>query len=112
VIEELMQPAVFKRAGGWIKYLNSNLDASVGAKYIKIQKGEKEASQTVMVRFMVNDRGVVMNAEVVNKKEVHSKLADEALRVVASSPPWIPATIYGEITVYWQTQPIVFQANK
>jgi hypothetical protein len=112
VIEELMQPAVFKRAGGWIKYLNSSLDGSVGAKYIKIPKGEKEAIQTVMVRFMVNERGIVMNAEVINKKEVHSKLADEALRVVTSSPPWTPAMIYGEKTIYWQTQPISFQATK
>ncbi len=45
-----------------------------------------------MVRFMVNERGVVINAEVLNKKEVHSKLADEALRVIASSPPWAAAT--------------------
>jgi len=112
VIEELMQPAVFKRAGGWLKYLTSNLDAALGAKYVKIPKGEKEATQTVMVRFMVNDRGAVMNAEVLNKKEVHSKLAEEALRVVASSPPWAPATVYGEKTVYWQTQPISFQATK
>lgn len=112
MIEELMQPAVFQRAGGWIKYLNSSLDGSVGAKYIKIPKGEKEATQTVMVRFMVNERGIVMNAEVINKKEVHSKLADEALRVVTSSPPWTPAMIYGEKTIYWQTQPISFQATK
>ena len=112
VIEEIMQPATFKRTGGWLKYLNSNLDGSVGAKYVKIPRGEKEATQTVMIRFMVNERGMVMNAEVLNKKEVHSKLAEEALRVVTSSPLWAPATIYGEKSIYWQTQPISFQVSK
>ncbi len=111
-IEELLQPAVFKRAGGWLKYLTSNIDGALGGKYIKIPKGEKEAEQSVMVRFMVNERGVVMNAEVLNKKKVHSKLADEALRVIASSPPWAAATIYGVKTIFWQKQEITFQASK
>ena len=111
-VDELLQPAVFKRAGGWLNYLTNNIDGSLGAKYIKIPKGEKEASQSVMVRFMVNERGVVINAEVLNKKEVHSKLAEEALRVVTSSPPWTPAMIYGEKIIYWQKQEITFQASK
>lgn len=112
VVEEIFQPAVFKRSGGWLKYLGSNIDASLGAKYIKISKGEKEATQSVMVRFMVNERGIVMNAEVLNKKEVHPRLAEEVLRVVASSPLWTPATIYGERTIFWQKQEITFQASK
>ena len=111
-IEELLQPATFKRSGGWLKYLTSNIDGSLGGKYIKIPKGEKEAAQSVMVRFMVNERGMVMNAEVLNKKEVHSRLAEEALRVITSSPPWTPATIYGEKTIFWQKQEITFQASK
>jgi len=111
-IEELTQAAIFRRTGGWSKYLSSNIDASLGAKYIKIPRGENEAMQTVMVRFMVNERGSVMNTEVLNKKEVHPKLAEEALRVVTSSPLWTPATIYGEKTIYWQKQEITFQASK
>lgn len=110
--EELFQPATFKRTGGWAKYLSSNVDASLGAKYVKIPRGENEAKQTVLVRFMVNERGAVVNAEVTNKKEVHSKLAEEALRVVTGSPPWTPATIYGQRTIYWQIQPVTFQATK
>lgn len=111
-LEELLQPAVFKRTGGWLNYLTNNIDGSIGAKYIKIPKGEKQASQSVMVRFMVNERGVVINAGVLNKNEVHSKLAEEALRVVTSSPPWTPAILYGEKIIYWQKQEITFQASK
>jgi hypothetical protein len=110
--EELFQPPTFKRADGWENYLSSNVDASIGAKYIKIPRGENEARQTVNVRFMVNEKGAVVNVEVINKKEVHAKLAEEALRVVSSSPVWIPAMIYGQRTIYWQIQPVTFQATK
>ena len=82
-------------------------------KYINIPKGEEVASQTVYVKFMINEFGRVSNAVVENEKEVHRKLAEEALRVVNASPPWKPAIIYGsEKTVYWFRVPITFQASK
>ena len=84
VVEELITPPEFTRSGGFTKYLETNLDKELGSKYLKIKRGEETVSQTVIVRFLVNEYGRVSNAEVENKKEVHSKLAEEALRVVSA----------------------------
>jgi hypothetical protein len=111
--DELIIPPEFTRSGGWAKYLQSSIDSEVGSKFLKIPKGEEMATQKVMVRFLVNEYGRVSYAEVENKKEVHPKLAEEALRVVNASPPWRPATIYGgEKAIYWQRVPITFQVSK
>jgi hypothetical protein len=111
-IESFMKPPSFNRTGGFMKYVELNVDGNLGAKYIKIPKGEKETSQTVEVVFMINEKGKVVNARVVNKDEVHPKLAEEALRVVAASPPWAPATIFGEKTIFYQKQLVTFQLSK
>lgn len=112
-ISELTVAAEFKKPGGWEKYLRSAVNNDVASKYLKIPKGEEIATQTVLVKFMINEFGRVAYAEVENKKEVNSKLADEALRIVNASPLWKPATIYGgEKTVYWLKVPIIFQVSK
>ena len=111
-IETLTKAPEFSRSGGWVKYLISSINPEVAAKYLKIPKGEKEATQTVIVRFLISEYGRISNVEVINKKEVHPKLAEEAMRVVSGSPVWKPATIYGQKTIYWYKQPITFQASK
>lgn len=113
VIEELINPPEFMRTGGWTKYLETNINNELGSKYINIPKGEEVASQTVYIRFLVNEYGRVSKAVVENEKEVHRKLAEEALRLVNASPTWKPATIYGsEKTIYWLRVPITFQVAK
>jgi Gram-negative bacterial TonB protein C-terminal len=102
----------FPRAGGFDKYLQLNLDGTLGAKYIKIPKGEKSAVQTAIVAFMINEKGRVVNAQMVNKDEVHPKLAEEALRVISASPPWTPAAVLGEKIIFWYKQLITFEATK
>lgn len=109
-LDELTIAPEFKRSGGWEKYLLSSVNKEVSSKYLRIPKGENMASQTVIVKFMVNEFGRVSYAEVENKKEVNSKLAEEALRVVNSSPLWKPPTIYGgEKSIFWLRAPITFQ---
>ena len=111
--DELTMPPEFTRSGGWTKYLQTSTDSEVGSKFLKISKRDEMATQTVMVKFLLNEYGRVAYAEVENKKEVHPKLAEEALRVVNASPPWKPATIYGgEKAVYWLKVPITFQVTK
>lgn len=110
--DDMVVPPEFNRAGGWTKYLQANLNGQVAAKYLKIPKGEQGASQQVMVMFLVNENGKVSNAEVLNKKEVHPKLAEEALRVLNESPLWKPATFLGEHTIFWLKMPITFEVSK
>jgi hypothetical protein len=102
----------FAGRGGFIKYLQLNLDATIGAKYIKIPKGEESATQTAIVAFMINERGRVMNVKLMNKGEVHPKLAEEAIRVVSASPVWVPATVLGEKTIFWYKQLITFETSR
>ena len=110
--ERLRKPPEFSRPGGWLKYLNSSLNPELGLKYLKIPKGETLGTETVIVRFLINEYGRVSKINVVNKKEVHPKLADEAVRVITESPPWKPATIFGQKTIYWYNQPVTFQVSK
>ncbi|TMI78108.1 MAG: TonB family protein, partial [Bacteroidetes bacterium] len=100
------------RAGGWTKYLQMNLNGQLASKYLRIPKGEQSVSQQVMVKFLINEYGKVSNVEVLNKKEVHPKLAEEAVRVLNESPPWKPATFLGERTIFWLQMPITFEVDK
>lgn len=112
-VESLLTPAKFAGSSNrWLNYLQSNLNGELGAKYVKIPKGEPTAVEIVIVTFMVNEKGRVTIARVSNKQDVHPKLAEEAVRVILSSPPWVPATIYGEKTVYWMKQPVTFSVSR
>jgi len=75
----------------WQKYLQTNLNADLGARYLKVPKGQKEVQQSVMVNFLIDEHGIVSEAFAENAKDVHPKLAAEAIRVLQSSPRWIPA---------------------
>jgi Gram-negative bacterial TonB protein C-terminal len=109
--EELVVKPEFARAGGWEKYAAANLDGKVAAKYLKVPKGEQMVSQQVIVMFLVNENGKVVSAEVINKKEVHPKLAEEALRVINESPLWKPATFFGGKITWWVKAPITFEVT-
>ena len=100
------------KENGWIRYIQTNLKGELAAKYVKIPKGETTALQTVVVDFMISDQGLPVNIIVLNKDEVHSKLAAEAVRVIAESPVWKPATVLGGKTIFHGTQSITFQATK
>ena len=67
--------------------------------------------QQAIVSFVVSETGNALNIIVLNKKEVHPKLADEAVRVVSASH-WHPATAFGEKISYRMAQAITFQVTK
>jgi hypothetical protein len=110
--ESITMPAKFPRPGGFNKFIQATIDPSVSSKYLKIPRGEDGASQTAVVVFMINERGRVVNARVVNKDEVHPKIAEEAVRVVSASPPWTPPSVLGENVFGWYKQLITFQVSK
>jgi Gram-negative bacterial TonB protein C-terminal len=111
-LESISKAPEFTGSGGWIKYISTSIDPTIGAKYVKVKKGEQVGTVTVIVKFLIDEFGIVSKVEVVNRKEVHPKLAEEAMRVISSSPIWTPATIYGQKTIHWFKQPIIFQTEK
>jgi Gram-negative bacterial TonB protein C-terminal len=82
--------------GAWLKYLQSNLDPNIAAKYVKLPKDQQQAQVIVQVEFIVGEDGSISDIQVVNKKDVHPKLAQEAMRVIQESPRWLPAQYYGQ----------------
>jgi hypothetical protein len=92
----------------WMAYLQANLDTKLSLKYVKLPKGQKEATVKVMVEFAVAPDGSITEAQVLNEKEVHPKLAKEALRVINESPRWEPASFFGERMKGYTKQPILF----
>jgi len=108
----IVKPAEYKGTAGWNHYLQTHLNADLGAKYIKIPRGEKTAQQEVMVSFIINENGRISDVQVLNKKEVNSKLAEEAVRVISEAPAWSPATVFGEKLKYTIKQPVTFAVSK
>ena len=111
-VATVLQEPVFAKAGGWNKYLQAAVNPDIAARYIKLPKGEDLVTQSPVVAFKVSETGQVLDARVMNPKEVHPRVADEAVRVVMEARGWKPATIYGEKISYWQKQTITFQVGK
>ena len=87
--QSIIRSAIFRGGStAWMRYLQNNLNPSIGLRYIKIPKGEKEASVQVQVAFVVSEDGSISNIVVTNKAEVDPHLANEAMRVIRESPPW------------------------
>ena len=102
----------FAKPGGWVKYITSNINAELAAKYIKLPKGESMASKTVVVTFVITERGDITNIGIENKGDAHKKLEEEAVRIISESPKWKPATIMGEKIPDAMRQPIVFAVTR
>lgn len=98
-------------AEGWKKYLDANLNADLGNKYIPLKKSEKMAQQMVKVQFLVDKEGKLSDVKAVDSKGVHPKLAQEAVRVIKAGPDWIPAEQNGRKVVYQAIQYITFQVG-
>lgn len=95
---------------GWIKYLQKNLNADLGAEYLNPKK-HKPVRQTVIVSFLVDKEGKITEVKVLNENEVHPKLAEEAIRVIKQGPDWIPAEQDGRKVIYRQKQSITWEAS-
>jgi len=111
-LETVLKAPEYTRSGGWENYLLKYTNNELGAKYIKIPKGESGATQSVLVSFLITENGEVQNVKVENQREVHSKLAEEAVRVVTESGRWKPGTIYGEKMPQYLKQTITFSVKK
>jgi hypothetical protein len=95
----------------WAIYLQRTINADLAGKYIKIPRKQEMAMQTVLVEFIVDKQGKIIEPIVLNPTEVHSKLAEEAIRVIANSPVWTPASRKGEPIPSVMVQPISFVSS-
>jgi periplasmic protein TonB len=96
----------------WTKYLQTNLRAEVGAKYIVVPEGKTFVIQKVIVYFVVEKNGKIVEVKVNNADEVHKKVAEEAIRVIRKGPRWIPAEQDGRPVRYQAIQAISFYVEK
>jgi protein TonB len=72
---------------------------------------DADASGTVMISFVVDEKGKIEDAKVMGKG-VDANLDREAVRVVEQMPAWTPGTVKGKNVKTRLTLPIVFQIEE
>ena len=71
---------------------------------------ESGISGTVLVRFVIDKEGVVLNPEVI--RILGGGCDGEAIRIIKAMPKWIPGTQNGVPVSVWYTLPIRFSIAK
>jgi protein TonB len=70
---------------------------------------EKRIQGYVFIRFQVKKDGTIGKVEI--QKGVHDLLDTEAVRVIKSLPPFIPAEQNGKKVSVWYSIPVIFELN-
>lgn len=96
----------------WRDYVAAAVNPRLAEKYVKFEKGEKEAWQTVILEFAVAEDGTVSGVQVVNPNEVDPHLAEEAMRVMKLSPKWLAASFYGEKVKWVAREAVSFSVSR
>ena len=100
VFTRVETPASFPGdAAGWLAYLQANL------RYPK-KAMKKNIQGTVRVQFIVDKEGNI--SEVMALNDPGGGLAEEAVRIVKTSPNWIPAEQNHRKVTYRHIQSITF----
>jgi protein TonB len=101
------KPSEFKNGGvsGWVQYLRDNLKTPDRFTLISGPR----TSATVLVEFVVNQDGQVVNALIDHSREWSVDMA--ALKIIKNSPPWFPARQGGRFLMYQHRQKLTFQVN-
>ena len=108
------KPAEFSGGiNGWNRYIEQNLNFNLGNMYIVISEGEREAKATVVLSFVVNKKGKVLDVTATSTipENVHPELIKDAIRLLKNSPKWIPAKHNGILVNYRHKQSITWQVN-
>ena len=93
---------------GWRLYLQRNLDVYLANRVLKIPEGKTQVTQTVKVRFLIDEQGTVSDLRVDDLSEVHPKLAKEAIRIIKAGPKWIHAEQNGKKVTFENVQSIIW----
>lgn len=106
------KPAKFPGGSkAWEIYLRKNLKRELANEYIERKPGEQYRKQTAIVQFIVDTLGNLSNLSVENRNDIHSKLVEEAIRVIKEGPKWEPAEQNHHKVVFQTRRYITFQIN-
>ena len=89
---------------GWRKFLEANLNANVPAK-----KHAPKGIYTVTLSFLIDENGKVSEVKAI--KNPGYGTAEEAVRVMAKGPDWIPAVQNGYKVTFQEKQNISFSVD-
>jgi len=89
----------------WSKYLGEHLNSDIPAK-----KNAPAGKYTVVVLFIVDLNGYVINVEAENDPGYGTK--QEAIRVIRKAPRWHPAIKNGKPVIYRHRQSITFVVSE
>lgn len=89
-------------------------DYNVGAFLAKEVEYPKSAAEAgiegkILVKFLIDQKGVIKEAQVANEEEYDKRLGDAALAAVSKMPDWQPAVKDGKAVAVWYTVPIKFE---
>ena len=73
-----------------------------------VEFSDKEMYNKVLVRFLVNKKGIIDHVVIIKAQDYCPPCNKEALRLVRSMPKWTPATLNGRPVSMYFTLPITF----
>jgi protein TonB len=85
----------------WRKFLEKNLNASIGDKF-----NAPKGTHTVIAQFIVEKDGSISDLKALTKHGYG--LEEEVIRILSNGPRWIPAIQNGEQVRAYRKQPITF----
>jgi protein TonB len=88
-------------SSAWLQFLQNHLVYPKKAVRQRIEG-------TVMLQFIVDKEGNVTDLQAISGDPI---LAEAALKAMAGSPRWIPATQFGRKVKSYKKQPVVFRFN-
>jgi len=94
------QPQFPGGTAAWLNFLNRHLTPPQD-----LEPGEK---RTVLIRFSVDEEGIITNFQVVQSGG--GSFDNEVIRVLKKMPKWLPALQYGKPVAVSFTQPVTFAA--
>lgn len=92
----------------WGRYLQKNLNGKLSKKCLKLPKGQKKITQTVVVAFTVDKEGYISDVRAENASSVCSLFAEEAVRVIKNGPRWVPGEQNGRRVISRKKQSITW----
>ena len=96
---------------GWRNFLIDNLKLTKIGRKLKFEKGQKQISETVIVKFIVSKDGSISDVTIENE-DANPLFKAEAIRVIKDSPNWKPAVQNGRKVNAYRRQPITFVFDK